>query len=84
MLDICSFMNFTEYFKFTQSRSDRKDIKLEWIEKAFSSPILEVVQQDGRIRRWAYIKDVNKYLRIIVLEDEKTVHNAFFDRRFKF
>ena len=76
-------MNFTEYFKFTQSRSDRKHIKMEWIEKTFYSPILEHIQTDGRIRRWAYIEEVNKYLRIIVLEDEETIHNAFFDRNFK-
>ncbi|WP_246085297.1 hypothetical protein [Paucihalobacter ruber] len=53
-------MNFTEYFKFTQSRSDRKHIKMEWIEKAFYSPIFEHIQIDGRIRRWAYIEEVNK------------------------
>jgi len=25
----------------------------------------------------------NRFLRVILLEDEETVHNAFFDRRFK-
>ncbi len=34
--------------------------------------------------RWARIKEAdNRYLRIVLLEDGKTVHNAFFDRRFK-
>lgn len=33
---------------------------------------------------WAKIKEAdNKYLRVILLEDNETVHNAFFDRTFK-
>jgi hypothetical protein len=43
----------------------------------------EEVQADGRIRRWAKIPEANdKYLRVILLEDGETVHNAFFDRTF--
>ena len=38
---------------------------------------------DGRIRRWAYIDAEAKYLRVILLDDGETVHNAFFDRDFK-
>ena len=29
------------------------------------------------------IKEIDKYLRIVILEDSETVHNAFFDRSFK-
>lgn len=46
-------------------------------------PIEEVVQEDSRIRRWAPIKEAEgRYLRVILLPDGETVHNAFFDRRF--
>ena len=41
------------------------------------------MQQDGRIRKWAWIPEVRKYLRVILLEDGETVHNAFFDRSYK-
>jgi hypothetical protein len=41
------------------------------------------VQADGRIKKWSYIEEVDRYLRVILLEDGETVHNAFFDRRFK-
>ncbi len=41
------------------------------------------LQSDGRVRKWGKIKETNKYLRVILLEDGKTVHNAFFDRSFK-
>jgi hypothetical protein len=47
------------------------------------SPEKEEIQSDGRIKKWGYIKDERKYLRVILLEDGKTVHNAFFDRRYK-
>jgi hypothetical protein len=76
-------MKFTGYFNFTRHRSDRAAIKLEWIEHTFNNPDHEEIQSDGRIRRWAYIESESKFLRVIVLEDEETVHNAFFDRSFK-
>jgi hypothetical protein len=41
------------------------------------------VQADGRIRKWSYIEGVDKYLRVRLLEDGETVHNALFDRSFK-
>jgi len=38
------------------------------------------VQADGRFKKWAFIKDAGHFLRVILLEDGETVHNAFFDR----
>ena len=66
-----------------RQRADRAGIKLEWIERVVSSPVKEVIQEDGRIRRWAPVAEFdNRYLRVVLLEDGETVHNAFFDRRF--
>lgn len=76
-------MRFSEYFQFTRQRPDRKIIKIEWIEQVYLSPEYEQKQEDGRIRKWGYIKETDKYLRIVVLEDNETIHNAFFDRNFK-
>ncbi len=76
-------MKYTQYFLVTREREDRKDIELEWIEYVFNNPVSEVVQTDGRLKRWAYIDKMQKYLRIIILEDKETIHNAFFDRNFK-
>lgn len=75
-------MKFTSYFLHTQQRPDRANIKKEWIELVFFQPEFEQVQSDGRIRRWAYIIEAKKYLRIVILEDKETVHNAFFDRSY--
>ena len=48
------------------------------------SPEREVIQQDGRIRRWGEIDEFGgKYLRVIPLGDGETVHNAFFDRDYE-
>lgn len=41
------------------------------------------LQSDGRIKKWAKIKETGKYLRVILLKDDETIHNAFFERSFK-
>ena len=77
-------MKFTQYFQFTRDRNDRKKIKMEWIEYVFNFPERKEIQTDGRIRLWAKIQEAEgRYLRVIVLEDRETIHNAFFDRNFK-
>jgi hypothetical protein len=73
-------MKFTQYFLYIRTRPDRSCIKEEWIQKAIDNPLRTEVQKDARIRKWIYIKEVRKYLRIILLSDGVTVHNAFFDR----
>jgi len=75
-------METTNYFK-KSVMVRRPDIRSEWIEYTLSNPIRTENQPNGRIRRWAYISEIEKYLRVVTEPDEKTVHNAFFDRRFK-
>jgi len=56
---------------------------LDWIEFVIASPQAERTQADGRIRRWASIAECDgRWLRVVLLADGETVHNAFFDRRF--
>ena len=65
-------------------RPDRAVIKDEWIERVIAFPAARVVQPDARIRLWAGISEMdNRFLRVILLDDGETVHNAFFDRTFK-
>ena len=76
-------MKFTQYFRAMHQRPDRAMIQEEWIQRVIDQPVKEVIQQDGRIRRWAPIAEMGgRYLRVILLSDGETVHNAFFDRRF--
>ncbi|NEZ04913.1 hypothetical protein G4Y73_12215 [Wenzhouxiangella sp. XN201] len=77
-------MKVTRYFQVTRARPDRADILDEWIQHVIDHPEREVVQQDGRIRRWARIEAAGgRYLRVVLLSDRLTVHNAFFDRGFR-
>ncbi|MVF23286.1 hypothetical protein EVC37_16920 [Methylocaldum sp. BRCS4] len=77
-------MKFTQYFQAMRQRPDRSTIRLEWIEYVIENPVREVIQEDGRVRRWAPISEMGgRFLRVILLEDGETVHNAFFDRTFK-
>ncbi len=76
-------MKFTEYFETIRLRPDRAMIRVEWIEYTVQHPVREMIQADGRIRRWAAIPEMDgRYLRVVLLADGATVHNAFFDRSF--
>ena len=76
-------MKFTQYFLYRRQKQDRASIKVKWIEQTISNPVKTMIQDDGRIRKWGYISEVKKYLRVVLLEDGETVHNVFFDRSFK-
>jgi hypothetical protein len=74
-------MQFTQYFLHTRNRPDRVLIRDEWIKRVISHPQKTAIQADGRIRFWGVIPEMdNRILRVIVLEDRITIHNAFFDR----
>jgi hypothetical protein len=73
----------TGYFEHMRKRPDRSIIRDEWITRVIQFPEKTEVQSDGRIRRWAWVPEESKFLRVILLEDGETVHNAFFDRSFK-
>ncbi len=58
----------------------RPYLKRDWCEKALTEYVHNVNQpENGGIRYWVFIDELGKYLRVITLEDGKTVHNAFFD-----
>lgn len=76
-------MKTTQYFDYRRKRPDRAGIKEEWIQFVIQHPVKTERQLDGRIKKWSKIREVDKYLRVILLEDAETVHNAFFDRSFK-
>jgi hypothetical protein len=76
-------MKVTDYFREIRGRPDRAIIRDEWIKHVIANPSHEERQSDGRIRRWAVIAEAgSRVLRVILLEDGETVHNAFFDRGF--
>lgn len=60
----------------------RPYLKVDWIEYVLRNPIQTEIQANGRIRFWAYISELEKYLRVVTESDGETVHNAFPDRGF--
>jgi len=76
-------MKVTQYFLATRTRPDRSGILDAWIARVIAHPEHSQRQVDGRIRLWARIAEAdNRYLRVVLLDDAETVHNAFFDRSF--
>jgi hypothetical protein len=74
----------TRYFQSIRERADRKQIRAAWIQSVIARPEYERAQADGRIRRWARIAEAGgRWLRVVLLADGETVHNAFFDRGFE-
>ena len=77
-------MKSTRYFNATRNREDRRHITDGWIEQVATHPAHERIQADSRIRRWAPIAEAGgRMLRVVLLADGETVHNAFFDRGFR-
>jgi len=74
----------TKYFEAIRSRPDRVIISDDWIKRVIQAPEKQEVQADGRIRLWGKVPEMEgRYLRVVLLSDRQTVHNAFFDRRFR-
>jgi hypothetical protein len=77
-------MKTTRYFDHVRQRPDRAMIRDKRSERAREHPEHEAIQADGRIRRWARIEAMEgRWLCVVLLPDGETVHNAFFDRRFR-
>lgn len=74
---------FTEYFENEVLRK-RPYLKKEWCVRVCEDPIQVEPQEHNRFRFWGAIPELgDRFLRVITLEDKKTIHNAFPDRRFR-
>lgn len=74
---------FTSYFE-NEVLHKRPYLKKEWCIQVIEKPLKIEPQENNRFRFWAKIEELGgKILRVVSLEDKKTIHNAFLDRRFK-
>jgi hypothetical protein len=74
---------FTDYFDNEVLRK-RPYLKKEWCIRVCEKPSMIEPQEKNRFRFWGEIEELEgRVLRVITLEDKKTIHNAFPDRRFK-
>lgn len=76
--------SYTEYFE-NKVLAKRPYITKEMCIQVVKHPLQKEVQDDGeRVRFWAEVPELSgRYLRVVTLADERTIHNAFPDRRFK-
>jgi len=74
---------FTDYFEKEVLRK-RPYLKKEWCIQVLENPIRVERQEHNRFRFWGNIKELeDRMLRVVTLDDKKTIHNAFPDRGFK-
>ena len=76
-------MKTTRYFE-EQVLRKRPYLKREWCQRTLDEPAYyESQPDDDRIRFWAFIPEIDCYLRVVTLEDGETIHNAFRDPNFE-
>jgi len=74
---------YTEYFEKEVLRK-RPYLKKEWCIRVIERPIKVESQERNRFRFWGVIPELQgRILRVVTLNDKKTIHNAFPDRGFK-
>jgi len=74
---------FTPYFEHKVLR-ERPYLRREWCIDVIENPIRREAQSNDRWRYWGTVPEApGRYLRVVTLSDRVTIHNAFFDRRFK-
>ncbi|HUU01887.1 MAG TPA: hypothetical protein VM425_10625 [Myxococcota bacterium] len=73
---------FTNYFENEVLRK-RPYIKKAWCIHVCENPLRVEPQEHNRFRFWGEIEELgDRVLRVVTLDDKKTIHNAFPDRRF--
>lgn len=74
---------FTEYFE-KEALRKRPYLKKEWCIQVIENPLKIEPQEQNRFRFWRVIAELGgRVLRVVTLEDKRTIHNAFPDRGFK-
>ena len=74
---------FTDYFENAVIKK-RPYLRKDWCIQVVERPLRSEPQEHNRYRFWGEIAELEgRYLRVITLEDKRTIHNAFPDRRFK-
>jgi hypothetical protein len=74
---------FTEYFENAVLKK-RPYLRKEWCIQVIERPIRSEPHEHNQYRFWGEVPELDgRYLRVITLDDKRTIHNAFPDRRFE-
>jgi len=74
---------FTRYFE-EKVLKKRAYLKKDWCIRVVKDPLRVEPQEHNRFRFWGAVPELEgRVLRVVTLEDKRTIHNAFPDRRFK-
>ena len=80
---MCVLRRRTPYFGF-DAQVRRPYVTLDLCEWVIQNHAHRAVQGDDRVRYWAQPPELGgKWIRVVLLEDDDTPHNAFIDRTFK-
>ena len=75
--------SFTPYFE-NRVLVKRPYLKKEWCVFVVENAVRSEPQEHNRYRFWAQIPELEgRYLRVVTLQDQTTILNAFPDRGFK-
>src|SRR5262249_3012467 len=69
--------------RYARLRLAERQIEQVYVGRVIENPRRSRTQRNGRKRMWGFIEEEGRWLRVITLPDG-TVHNAFFDKEFKF
>ena len=73
---------FTEYFEREVLRK-RPYLRREWCIAVLRNPLRVERQENNRYRFWAMVPELGgRYPRVVTLDDQVAIHNAFPDRGF--
>jgi hypothetical protein len=74
-------MKATDYFR-RVVQPKRPYVTDAAVSAILAAPLRREQQEDGRWRFWGAMPD-GRFMRVVTEADGETVHNAFFDRRFR-
>lgn len=75
-------LKYSKYF-ITDVVNRRPYLTEEMIMQVIVHYEYKFLQLNGRTSLFGYIFEYKKYLRVVVLDDEETIMNAYFDRGYK-
>ena len=69
-------METTGYYE-REARLKHPEIQDEWVQRVLANPYYTEPQDDGRIRYYGFVFELDHWIRVIV--EEGKVHNRFVD-----